>query len=185
VARSGAGVLPSYTLDAREDGAIQKGVPWPAPRFVDNGDGTVKDNLTGLIWLKNAHAFGYRTWAQALADCAALAHGQAGLTDGSTAGQWRLPSIRELKSLICARYYDPTLSNAQGTGPWSDGNAFSPVQSFYYWSSTTSAANTAFAWLFAFNHGYTGADAKTTAYCLWPVRSALQQPGRDRCRAAE
>ena len=36
---------------------IQVGVPWPNPRFTDNGDGTVTDNLTGLIWLKNATPF--------------------------------------------------------------------------------------------------------------------------------
>ena len=38
-----------------DDGALQKGVAWPNPRFTDNGDGTVTDNLTGLIWLKNAN----------------------------------------------------------------------------------------------------------------------------------
>ena len=36
-----------------DDGYFEKGVAWPAPRFTDNGDGTVTDNLTGLIWLKN------------------------------------------------------------------------------------------------------------------------------------
>ena len=36
----------------------QKGVAWPNPRFTDNGNGTVTDNLTGLIWLKNANCFG-------------------------------------------------------------------------------------------------------------------------------
>ena len=35
-------------------------------RFIDNHDGTVTDNLTKLIWLKNANAFGFRTWEQAL-----------------------------------------------------------------------------------------------------------------------
>src|SRR5215510_3669335 len=37
-----------------QDGAIQAGVPSPSPRFSDMNDGTVKDNLTNLIWLKNA-----------------------------------------------------------------------------------------------------------------------------------
>ena len=40
---------------AGDDGALQKGVPWPTPRFTDNGNGTVTDNLTHLIWLKNAN----------------------------------------------------------------------------------------------------------------------------------
>ena len=30
----------------------------PSPRFTDNNDGTVTDNLTGLVWLKNANLFG-------------------------------------------------------------------------------------------------------------------------------
>src|SRR5687767_11471147 len=34
----------------RDDGALQKGVDLPTPRFIDKGDGTIKDKLTGLIW---------------------------------------------------------------------------------------------------------------------------------------
>jgi len=37
-----------------QDGDIRAGVAWPVPRFMDNGDGTVTDNLTGLIWTQNA-----------------------------------------------------------------------------------------------------------------------------------
>jgi hypothetical protein len=40
-----------------QDGDIQAGVAWPDPRFRDNGDGTVTDNLTGLMWLKDARLF--------------------------------------------------------------------------------------------------------------------------------
>ena len=39
------------SVAAGDDGDLQKGVPWPDPRFTDNGDGTVTDHLTGLIWL--------------------------------------------------------------------------------------------------------------------------------------
>ena len=42
------------------------GVEWPNPRFTDNGDGTVTDNLTALIWLKNANCFGVEKWNDAL-----------------------------------------------------------------------------------------------------------------------
>jgi len=41
-----------------QDGELEKGVAWPVPRFADNGNGTVTDNLTGLIWLKNANCIG-------------------------------------------------------------------------------------------------------------------------------
>jgi hypothetical protein len=39
-----------------QDGAMQKGVGLPTPRFTDNTNGTITDNLTGLIWLQNATA---------------------------------------------------------------------------------------------------------------------------------
>ena len=43
------------TYAAGDDGAIRAGVALPSPRFTDNSDGTITDNLTGLIWLKNAN----------------------------------------------------------------------------------------------------------------------------------
>ena len=54
-----------------DDGDLHKGVAWPTPRFTDNQNGTVTDNLTGLIWMKNASnvdadGFGAKTWADAL-----------------------------------------------------------------------------------------------------------------------
>ncbi len=51
-----------------QDGEYQKGIPYPDPRFIDNGDGTVTDNLTDLIWLKNANCFGPGSvsWSEAL-----------------------------------------------------------------------------------------------------------------------
>ena len=36
-----------------DDGLLRAGIEWPAPRFTDNGDGTVTDSLTGLMWLKD------------------------------------------------------------------------------------------------------------------------------------
>ena len=50
----------------RQDGDIRAGVPWPTPRFADNDDGTITDNLTGLMWLKDANCFGTKTWYEAL-----------------------------------------------------------------------------------------------------------------------
>ncbi|HEX9868842.1 MAG TPA: hypothetical protein VGC99_09650 [Candidatus Tectomicrobia bacterium] len=38
--------------DTGEDGELQAGVRSPVPRFTDRGNGSVRDNLTGLIWLK-------------------------------------------------------------------------------------------------------------------------------------
>jgi hypothetical protein len=43
---------------AGDDGAYRKGTDLPSIRFCDNGDGTVTDNMTGLMWVKNANAMG-------------------------------------------------------------------------------------------------------------------------------
>jgi hypothetical protein len=51
-----------------QDGEKLKGVALLSPRFTDNSNGTVTDNLTGLIWLKNANCFNTRTWIQALSE---------------------------------------------------------------------------------------------------------------------
>lgn len=83
-----------------DDVTQQKGVAWPSQRFTDNLNGTVTDNLTGLIWLKNASCFEASDWPSALSSANKLASGSCGLTDSSTAGQWRLPNANELESLV-------------------------------------------------------------------------------------
>ena len=82
------------------DGDIRAGVAAPHPRFNDNNDGTVTDRLTGLTWLKNANLYGEVPWEQALANAKKLASGMGGLTDGSSAGDWRLPNVNEFQSIL-------------------------------------------------------------------------------------
>src|SRR5215510_594639 len=137
-----------------QDGEIQAGVPFPTPRFSDKGNGTVTDNLTNLIWLKNANCFGGQTWANALTAANNLhdtgtpsTTDDYGLSDGSVAGAWRLPNVKELQSLIDFGFFNPALSNAAGTAKWTEGDAFSGVQSSDYWSSTTLADLPVSAWL--------------------------------------
>ena len=117
-----------------DDGDLKKGVAWPTPRFTDNNNGTVTDNLTGLIWLKNANCAGaMENWNTAIDYAAALydgctscfgTGGDCGLSDGSSAGDWRLPNRNEVLSLINIAYYNPALSNAAGTKPWCRESCF-------------------------------------------------------------
>jgi hypothetical protein len=155
-----------------QDGDLQKGVAWPVPRFTDNGDGTVTDNLTGLIWLENANCFGTRTWANALSDCNGLASGSCGLTDGSSAGDWRLPNVRELFSLAHFGFYNPAVPNTAGTGQWTADDPFTNVQSSFYWSSTTYAGVTYDAWNVGMNDGLVSYfdKADLDGLYVWPVR---------------
>jgi len=136
--------IPCTNAAARgEDGQVQAGVVPPSPRFTDNGDGTITDNLTGLIWLKNANCFGQRTWAQALTDANTLNSGECGLTDGSMEGDWYLPNRNELTSLL----------NFQNTPALPTGHPFTNFQSSNYWSSTTRADAPHHAWIVEFNLG--------------------------------
>jgi len=141
-----------------DDGDLEKGVAWPTPRFIDNGNGTVTDNLTGLIWLKNANCFGKRTWTQALSDANTLNSGECGLGDGSSEGDWRLPNVRELQSLVDYGRYSPALPS---------GHPFTGVQSSLYWSSTSFAPNTSYAWLVSLYDGYVG-------FALRPAQGGAQ-----------
>ena len=102
-----------------QDGEHRKGVAWPNPRFTDNGNGTVTDNLTGLIWLENANCTATtKNWATALLWANGLYDGCAtcggtnndcGLSDGSAEGEWRLSNVRELQSLIDYGKWSPAL----------------------------------------------------------------------------
>ncbi len=125
-----------------DDGEYQPGVTWPVPRFTNNGDGTVTDNLTGLIWLKDADCWGTKTWEYAVSDVKLLESGECGLEDDSEAGDWRLPNLLEMQSLVHYGLNNPAIPNTNGTGKWDQGDPFDNVQSQdvrldYYWTSTT------------------------------------------------
>jgi hypothetical protein len=144
-----------------DDGDLEMGVTWPDPRFTDNSDGTVTDNLTGLIWLKNANAFGMRTWGNALTDCSTLNSGEEGLSDGSVEGDWRLPNLRELQSLIDYGRYNPALPS---------GHPFTDVQSDEYWSSSIYRDSTDIAWYVDLDNGYVNGQSDFYGSYVWPVR---------------
>jgi hypothetical protein len=157
------------------------GGPLVGDRFTDNTDGTVTDNLTGLIWLQQANCGGTSLWQSAEDFATALYDGWDGdgsggdcdLTDNSTAGDWRQPTIKELQSLMDYSYTVPALSNDAGTGQWTSGvgSAFSGVQSSAYWSSTSYADFTDDAWFVDLNVGFVFNDGKTSSYhYVWPVR---------------
>jgi hypothetical protein len=139
-------------------------------RFVDLGNGTVRDTSTGLIWLKNANCFGTKAWQDAMDTAASLADGQCGLTDGSVAGDWRLPTGEEWEALFDTNYYGPALSNAAGTGQWSEGDAFNNVQSRFYWSSTTWAATGNTSLGVRLSNGLQSSYEKDNSFYVWPVR---------------
>jgi uncharacterized protein len=162
-----------------QDGELQKGVAWPNPRFKDNGDQTVTDNLTGLIWMKDGNAPGpaicqpgkKKTWQQALDYAACLnTNNYLGHND------WRLPNTNELRSL--ANYGQ--VNNAA----WLNTQGFKNVLPSEYWSSTTPASSAGDAWFVGMakkhnshvdldsNSGYLAYNNKNNNYYYaWPLRS--------------
>ena len=155
---------------AGQDGEVQAGAT-TTPRFTDHGDGTVTDNLTGLIWLKNANCpNATRTWTTALSDVVQLnTSGEMNSNDcdddsngGNHQTDWRLPNIRELHSLVDFGHYFPPLPS---------GHPFSGVQSSnYYWSSTSLAGATNNAWILYLGSGIVNVDEKLGGFYVWPVR---------------
>ncbi|SMP62716.1 Protein of unknown function [Desulfonatronum zhilinae] len=119
-----------------------------AQRFTDNGNGTVTDTVTGLMWTKDANPFGWLNWDDAMSRCSSFSV--------SGIGGWRLPSRDELVALYHA---------IQGEHP------FTGVQSCNYWSSTTSADNTDNAWVVNMLHGFVDTYLKSYTNHVWPVRA--------------
>ncbi len=155
------GQTSSYAVG--DDGALQKGVAWPTPRFTDNSNGTLTDNLTGLIWPTAASCFGLQTWSAALTDATSLASGSCSLSDGSNAGTWRLPNRKELKSLIDLQQKD--------NAAWLTSVGFTkPPSDYPYWSSSTVANNNTYAWRVNLLNGYVSSDSKLNKGYVIPVR---------------
>lgn len=146
------------------DGDYQSGAS-VSPRFMDNLDGTVTDNLTDLIWLKNANCFGGTGWARALEYANKLEDGSCGLSDGSAPGEWRLPNIKELQTLIDFGLAYPALPT---------GHPFTLVKTRLYWSATTYPRWPDNAWGASFSSGYLRRASKTGRQQVWPVRSKEQ-----------
>ena len=139
---------------AGDDGALKMGAAWPDPRFTVSGD-CVTDNLTGLVWTKDANIFGELTWQQALDDAAGL--DLCGHTD------WRLPNRKELISLIDYSNYGLALQTGH---PF----LFTGVSGNYrYWSSTTSETLDR-VFIVSFSYGYFDGELKNSTLYLWPVR---------------
>ncbi len=145
-----------------QDGEQKFGIAIPSRRLVDNGNGTVTDSLTGLIWLKNADCFGSMTWQQAIDSAKSLSNGKCGLTDRSTTGKWRIPNIVELESIADLNQHKPALPT---------NHPFTNVQISYYWSSTTKADEPVNAWYLYTLQGAAGYAGKYTIKGgVWPVK---------------
>ncbi len=126
------------------------------PDLHGNGDGTITDNATGLIWLQEET--GTKTWLDALVHCENLEF-PSGIND------WRLPDVKELESITVDSRINPATDQAIFTG----------VSQGVYWSSTTSVAtaplNPSYAWGVSFGNGDVITRAKDQLLSARCVRS--------------
>lgn len=113
-----------------------------ADQFKDNGDGTIADNLTGLIWQK-VQSPNTLTWEEALIYASGLS--LAGKSD------WRVPNVKELQSLNDAKLSKPSFNK----------NYFTNVLSGNFWSSTTLVNAPARAWDINVDYGIVSYNEKT------------------------
>ena len=123
--------------------------------FTDNGNGTVTDNVTGLIWKQEDNETCFYTWEQALTYCEDSLI-LAGYSD------WRLPNVKELESIVDIGHYAQSI----------DLNYFPNTYLDEYWSSTTGADVTSYAWVVDFGGGSISWGNKGSDYhCVRCVRA--------------
>ncbi len=141
-------------------------------RFKDNGDGTLTDSSTGLIWLKNASCGIFfegdrnggrntRSWSDARIAAGKLADGFCGLKDGSKAGDWRLPDREGLIAIA---------QDISKKEPWPAGAAFSGLQPGYYWSSTKGDLYPDYAFYVSLSYGIDSYAFQMNSFNVLPVR---------------
>ena len=104
-------------------------------RYVDCGNGTVTDTVTGLIWLKQSNCVPTATWEDAKKAAAALKDGACTLSDGSSPGDWRLPTVTEWEATMknaLELHCQPTLTNDAGSACINAGpSSFTGVEADY------------------------------------------------------
>lgn len=122
-----------------------RGEPLPASSYTNNGNGTITDTSTGLMW-QQADSGQRLSWQSGISYCEQL--NLAGYAD------WRMPNIRELLSLVdLTRSYpaiNPLFSCSYSSNYWDDNG---------YWSGTTNPSYPLNAWFVFFNVGHAFPDA--------------------------
>jgi len=149
-----------------DDGYLQAGIKWPEPRFTDNADGTVTDNLTGLMWLKDGNCLSKKRWKDSFSMITDFNNNPKNyncLGYAVNYSDWRLLNINELESVINYGVSD--------SATWLNAGGFIDVKNVYYWASTTFNVTTSKAWLVRMSDGYKLQVSKANSYFVWPVRS--------------
>ena len=182
--RGGAQVVPNPVYPANpwrtgqtivmksgDDGDLRPGVAWPSPRLSHNGDGTVTDNLTKLVWLRDAGCLGTGNFYEAHDAVAAFAAnpGPYNCFDygDSIMPDWRVPNRKELFSVLDWSSNSPKLP--------SDHPFANVAETSYYVTSTTFGPQTAWVWRISLLNGRSVVRDKTfdSSGNIWAVRGPV------------
>jgi hypothetical protein len=173
------------------DGDVRAGA---ALSYTDNGDGTITDNNTGLMWEKKDDSGGIHgmnngyTWG--MSDPPYMMNGTmvTTLLSALNAGagfaghrDWRIPDVKELQSIVDYEIAHPgptvnaAFHNAAGCPGCTDVTlaSCSCTASDFYWSSTTIRGTPGGAWVVPFNFGGVGYGDKSFSGAVRAVRSGL------------
>ncbi len=143
----------------------------PTARFVDNGDGTVTDTSTHMMWMRCSLG---QTWTgSACAGAAAAMPWQAAqdaaLAMNHSAGyakhtDWRMPRIPELANII----------ERQCAGPRTNITVFPDTPAGFFWTASErrGAGNENQAYVLSFGPEGTAGDMKTAPHFVRLVRDA-------------
>jgi hypothetical protein len=154
-----------------QDGELQKGL---AAAYTDNGNGTITDTRTGLMWEKLSDDGSIHdkdtadTWTNAFSTKVAM------LNAGSFAGftDWRVPNVNELQSLVSYGASFPAINAAfnANCAPTCSVLTCSCTQPNAYWSSSTYQDIPSFAWVVYFQDGYVVGYLKANSGYVRAVR---------------
>ena len=119
------------------------------PQFTDENGGAltggstqVKDQVTGLIWQRSQAPSTY-TWSNAVSYCSTT------LTLGGEV--WRLPTLKELTTIVDYKLYNPSINSA----------AFPSTSNSYFWSNSPFAGGAGSSWVVYFSNGGAGYGGQT------------------------
>jgi len=190
-ALAATGQLTAYSADTNDgvpgavavpdDGTLHFGAPL---RFVDNGDGTVSDLNTGLMWEKKSDDGGLHDQDNIYRWTSELGFEQETVwdwvNDVNTEGgagfagrsDWRIPNIKELQSIVDYEHVTPAVVTTFNGGcvPGCSALSCSCTSVFNYWSSTTAASSASFAWVVVFDSGAVDFNSKESERFVRAVR---------------
>ena len=193
---------PATTTSTPTPTPTQTATPTATSRFLDNGDGTITDNNTGLMWEKKDSSIGIHnkdttyTWSNTgtAADGTAFTDFLVKLNTPPCFAEhcdWRLPNSggtagspsgepAELESILtvpppCTGPAHPCVPPVFNTGctPGCTVTGCSCTQSNWYWSATPDAGGPLGAWIVPFNDFFVGTTAKTAPNSVRAVRRAV------------